>query len=263
MSSPWRSLAVRGTARVTPRGAMTLGEHLSELRRRILVVVAVFAVAGVAAFVVYGHTLALLLAPYCQALGPGHSCHLYVTGPLDGLSLRVEVAAYSALALSLPVILWHGWRFVAPGLLPRERHRAMAFVTSSTMLFAVGAAVAFLVFPRALRFLDAVGGPSLHELYSPSSYVGLLLLMMAAFGVTFELPVLLVFLQLAGVVTPTQLSSWRRWAIVALVTLAAVITPSSDPFSMLAMAVPLIVFYEASIIIGRLVLRSRSTAPVR
>ncbi len=246
---------------MTPPNPMTLGEHLSELRHRVLVVAAVFTVASVAAFILYSHTLALLLAPYCQALGPGHSCHLYVTGPLDGLSLRVEVAAYSALAICLPVILWHGWRFVAPGLLPRERRRAMAFVTSSTMLFAAGAAVAFLVFPRALRFLDAVGGPSLHQLYSPSSYVGLLLLMMAAFGVTFELPVLLVFLQLAGIVTPTQLSSWRRWAIVALVTLAAVITPSSDPFSMLAMAVPLLVFYEASIVIGRLVLRARNAAP--
>jgi len=239
---------------------MTLGEHLAELRHRILVVVSVFAVAGVVAFLAYSRTLSLLLSPYCEAVGPGRACHLYITGPLDGLSLRVEVAAYGGLALTLPVILWQGWRFIAPGLLPRERRRAVAFVASSSLLFVAGAAVAFAVFPRALRFLDTVGGPSLHELYSPSSYVGLLLLMMAAFGVTFELPVLLVFLQMAGIVTPTQLASWRRWAVVALVTLAAIITPSSDPFSMLAMAVPLLVFYEASIVVGRLLVRSRSRA---
>ncbi|MHB8220150.1 MAG: twin-arginine translocase subunit TatC [Acidimicrobiales bacterium] len=260
MSALPRLRAIRRSGHTPRRATMALGEHLAELRHRVVVVASVFAGAGVVAFLAYGRTLELLLAPYCEAVGPGHSCHLYVTGPLDGLSLRVEVAAYTALAMTLPIIFWQGWRFVAPGLLPRERRRAVAFVTSSTVLFVAGATVAFAVFPRALRFLDTVGGPSLHELYSPSSYVGLLLLMMAAFGVTFELPVLLVFLQLAGVVTPARLASWRRWAIVALVTLAAVITPSSDPFSMLAMAVPLLIFYEASIVIGRLVNRSRSRA---
>ena len=101
----------------------------------------------------------------------------------------------------------------------------------------------------------------MHELYSPSSYVGLLILMMAVFGLAFELPVFLVALQMAGVVTPAKLASWRRWAIVVLVAVAGVITPSSDPFSMLALAVPLVVFYEGAIVVGRLLIRARRKMP--
>lgn len=237
---------------------MTLTEHLAELRRRVLVAAVGITVGGIATFAVFGHLLGFLLSPYCEAVGPGHACNLYVTGPLDGLTIRVQVAAYGGLLLASPVVLWQIWRFVVPGLRVGERRYAVSFVTSSVILFVGGAAVAFLTFPHALRFLDTVGGSSLREIYSPSSYVGLLILMMVAFGVTFELPVVLVFLQLAGVVTPTKLASWRRWAIVALVALAAIVTPSSDPFSMLAMAIPLLIFYEASILIGRLIVRSRA-----
>ena len=133
-------------------------------------------------------------------------------------------------------------------------------MTASVALFAGGAAVAYAVFPHTLAFLEPLGGPDLRQLYSPSNYLGLLVLMMAAFGATFELPVLLVALQLAGVVSPAQLASWRRWAIVGLVTFAAVITPSSDPFSMLALAVPLIALYEVAIVVGRLARRARRSA---
>ena len=161
-----------------------------------------------------------------------------------------------------PLLLWQLWRFIAPGLHPGEKRYAYPFVASSLVLFLSGAArVAYAVFPHTLRFLETIGGPSLQQIYSPSSYIGLLLLMMAAFGITFELPVLLVFLQIAGVVTPQRLSSWRRWAIVGLVAFAGVITPSSDPFSMLALAVPLLAFYELSMVVGRLIVRSRATAP--
>ena len=240
---------------------MTLGDHLGELRRRLLVAGMAVLLGGIVMFVLYNHVLALLLRPYCQIAGR-RGCHLYVTGPLDGLSIRVKVAAYGGFLLASPVVLWEVWRFIAPGLHRRERHHAVPFVASSVLLFVAGSAVAFASFPHALRFLAAVGGPELHQLYSPESYLGLLLLMMAAFGITFELPVLLVFLQLARVVTPQRLASWRRFAIVGLVLLAAVITPSGDPFSMLALAVPLVVFYEGSILVGRVLTRPRAGAAV-
>lgn len=236
---------------------MPLAGHLAELRRRLLIVVAAVSIAGVVVFILFGHVLALLIAPYCQVAGPSHSCHLYVTGPLDGLAIRVKVAAYGGLVLALPIVLWEFWRFVVPGLHARERRGALWFVGVSVALFLGGAAVAYASFPHVLQFLGAVGGPSIRQLYSPSSYVGLLTLMMAAFGVAFELPVVLVALQLAGVVTPDRLASWRRWAIVALVTLAAVITPSSDPISMLALAIPLVCFYEAAIVVGRVLTKGR------
>jgi sec-independent protein translocase protein TatC len=245
--------SVRQRRQVRAAGSpMGLFDHLAELRRRLLVAVAAVAVGGIAVFVVFDHLLGFLLMPYCHAVGPGHACNLYVTGPLDGLSIRVKVAAYGGLLLASPVVLWELWRFVAPGLRPGERRGAVWFVGASVVLFAGGAAVAYASFRHVLVFFDAVGGPSLHELYSPSSYVGLLILMMAVFGLAFELPVFLVALQMAGIVTPAKLASWRRWAIVVLVTVAGVVTPSSDPFSMLALAGPLVVFYFASIGIGKL-----------
>jgi|SRR5579883_1395706 len=240
--------------------AMTILEHLGELRRRLLVSMGAVTVGAIAVFIVFDHVLALLVHPYCVAVGPGRSCSLFVTRPLDGLSIRVEVAAYGGAVLASPVLLFQLWRFLAPGLRTRERRFTVAFVACSLVLFLGGTAVAFSIFPHAIAWLGTIGGPSLREIYSPSSYIGLLLLMMTAFGLTFELPVVLVALEIAGVLTPARLSSWRRYAIVALVALAAVVTPSSDPISMFALAVPLLAFYEGSILVGRVLLRHRARA---
>ena len=109
--------------------------------------------------------------------------------------------------------------------------------------------------PTHSKFLDSVGGPSLHEIFDPINYLSLIVLLMMVFGITFEFPVILVSLQVAHVLTPRQLARWRRWAIVGIVVVAGVITPSSDPFSMIALAAPLYVFYEVSIIIGRIIHR--------
>lgn len=151
-----------------------------------------------------------------------------------------------------PIVLWQAWQFVVPALTKRERSFVLPFVGCSVALFLAGAALAYLTFPHALGWLHAIGGPSLTARYTPSSYLGLLVVMMAVFGLTFELPVVLVFLQLARVVTPRQLARKRRYAMVALVAFAAIITPSSDPFSMLALALPLVVLYEGAILVGRI-----------
>ena len=245
------AVRLRRSQRSSPE-AMTLGEHLGELRRRVAKVLGAVIVGGVVGFVVYPQILHVLQEPYCQV---ARQCRLFVTGPLDGLSLRVKVASYAAVALASPVILWQLWRFITPGLKPNEKRYAVPFVASSIVLFGAGAALAFKVFPHALQFLGSVGGPSLHQIYTPSSYLGLILALMTVFGVTFEFPVLLVALELVGVVSPGALRRWRRWAVVGIVTLAAVITPSGDPLSMLALAIPLYIFYELSIIIGHLLRR--------
>ena len=233
--------------------AMTLNEHLGELRRRVMISVAAFLVGATVAFVAYNWILALLKHPYCQ-VAPSH-CGFYVTGPLDGLALRIKIAAYGGIFLASPVWLFELWRFITPGLNPKEKKYAVPFIVATIGLFTLGATVAFLIFPHALSWLDSIGGPSLNQILDPNKYLSLIILLMVAFGVTFEFPVLLVSLELAGVLTPRQLASWRRWAIIGIVVLAGVITPSSDPFSMLAMAVPLYVFYELSIVIGRIVRR--------
>ncbi len=233
--------------------SMTLTEHLGELRRRVIISIAAFVVAGTVAFVVYPWILSFLKHPYCE-VAPTH-CGFYVTGPLDGLALRVKIAAYGGIFLASPVWLWELWRFITPGLNPKEKRYAVPFIVATIGLFSLGAAVAFLIFPHALQWLNNIGGPSLTQILDPNKYLSLIILLMVCFGVTFEFPVLLVALELAGVVTPQQLSAQRRWAIVGIVVLAGVITPSSDPFSMCAMAIPLYVFYELSIIVGKIVRR--------
>jgi sec-independent protein translocase protein TatC len=230
---------------------MTLVEHLTELRSRVLVCAVAFVVTATIAFVVYPHILSFLQRPYCN-INPRH-CGFYITGPLDGLALRVKIAAYGGLVLASPVLLWELWRFITPGLNPKEKKYAYPFIGASIVLFGLGCLVAYVTFPHALKFLDSIGGPSLTQILDPTKYLSLIVLMMTVFGLTFEFPVLLVSLEVAGVLTPKQLSSWRRWAIVLIVVVAGVITPSSDPFSMMALAVPLYVFYELSIVIGRII----------
>lgn len=232
---------------------MTLAQHLVELRRRLLICVIAVSCGAVAAFILYPQVLSFLQGPYCH-LRP-HDCGLYVTSPLDGLSLRVTIAMYGGLVLASPVVLWQSWRFITPGLDPREKRYAIPFVTASIVLFLFGMLVAYITFPHALGFLIAIGGQGIHTWYNPIRYLNLIVLLMVAFGVAFEFPVLLVSLEAARVLSPAKLSSWRRWAIVAITAVAAFITPSSDPFSMMALAIPMYVFYELSILIGRLIVR--------
>ncbi len=243
----------------TTGGSMTLLEHLAELRGRIVKAAVAVTVGAIAAYFLYGHILNFFTEPYCQVSGKS-DCALYVTGPLEGFALRIKIAGYGGALLASPVILYQLWRFVTPGLNPREKRYAIPFVFSSLVLFLAGALVAYITFPHALHFLQSAGGSQLHPIYTPNSYLNLIFLLMIAFGVSFEFPVLLVALEIAGVVTPKKLSAFRRWAIVIIFTVVAVFIPSSDPFSMFAMAIPLVVFYEASILIGRMVTRKRARA---
>ena len=247
--------------------AMTLGEHLGELRYRLIVSVSAFAAMAILAAVAYEPILHVLIRPLCSvAARPAHhvassatplfgsngSCNLYVTSPLDGLSLRVKIALFGGLVLASPVILFQIWRFVTPGLKARERKYAVPFVSAAFVLFILGALTAYVTLPHALGFLKSVGGPNLQAIYDPIPYLGLIILMMTLFGLTFQFPVVLVSLELARVVTPAKLLRSWRWAVIAITVVAAVATPSSDPFSMLALAVPLIAFYFISIGIGKL-----------
>ncbi len=245
MDIPWLGRKERPTPE-----AMTLTEHLEELRRRLLIATVAFVLAAAVAAVFYNHLLSLLQRPYCD-VNP-HDCQFYITAPLDGLTLRIQMSAFGGLLLASPVILWQLWRFITPGLKSNEKRYAVPFIIASIVLFLTGCVMAYLIFPNALHFLKVVGGPSLKEILNPNEYLSLLLLMMALFGLTFELPVILVALQLARVVTPSTLLRWWRWAVIIITLVAAVFTPSGDPLSMLVLAAPLISFYFLSIAIGKL-----------
>jgi sec-independent protein translocase protein TatC len=235
--------------RPTP-DAMTLTQHLGELRRRLIFSVSAFVVGAAIAAAFYQGMLNVLQHPYCR-VNP-HGCAFYVTGPLDPLTLRIQMAAFGGLFIASPVIMFQLWRFITPGLRQNEKRYAVPFVIVSVVLFFTGCALAYTVFPHALAFLKHVGGPSLRQILNPNQYLSLILLMMFLFGLTFEFPVVLVGLELAGVLKSSQLLHAWRWAVIGLTLIAAVFTPSADPLSMLVLAVPLVAFYFISIGIGKL-----------
>jgi len=245
---------------------MTLMEHLTELRNRLIKVAVAVVVGMVVSFVLYPQIFDVLIAPYKDAatgssiLGDGQ---LLVTDPLEGFNVRLKLAGYGGIALAMPVILWQLWRFVTPGLYPHEKRYAVPFVVSALLLFVMGAGLAYYTLPRAIEFLATIGGDELVSAYSPGKYFALITYMMLAFGIGFEFPIVLVFLQMAGIISVKALGSARRYAIVGICILVAVITPSGDPYSMLMLSVPMVVFYEVAILIGRVVERRREAAEAR
>jgi sec-independent protein translocase protein TatC len=245
----------------TPDDRMTLTEHLAELRSRLIKSLLAVTVGALVLFVFYDPILKFLAQPYFDVCkrNPDFGCQekFLITGPLDGFSTRVKVSGYGGLVAALPIVLWQVWRFVTPGLHKNEKKYAIPFIVSSVALFLFGAFIAYFTMPYAIEFLIGYSGP-VTAAFTPNKYVSLLSIMMLAFGVGFLFPVLLVFLQLVGVLTPKQLSGWRRQAIVLIVVTAAVITPSGDPYSLIALAVPMYVFYECSILIGWLLTRNRN-----
>lgn len=242
---------------------MTLIEHLAELRSRLIKSILAIVAGATIAFLAYPWILDVLIDPYCSELKRRkieRACSLIITDPLEGFTTRMKVAGYAGLALALPVVLWQIWRFITPGLYPKEKKYAIPFVFSSVVLFLMGAGIAYLTFPKALQFLIDIGSGDVTPFFAPGKYLSLLTLMMIAFGLGFEFPVFLVFLQLAGMVTPQRLSSIRRYSIVGIFVVVAVATPSGDPYSLFALSVPLCIFYEVAIVIGRLINRRRAAA---
>ncbi len=231
---------------------MPLVEHLAELRRRLIVSVVALAAGAVVAFFLYERILDFLIGPYTEITGKRD---LAIIDPLEGFAARLKLSAWCGAVLASPVVLWQLWRFVTPGLHRREKRYAIPFILVSLVLFVAGAAVALVSFEQALRFLIGVGGEHLETFFTPAKYLGLVTLMVLAFGIAFEFPVLLVFLQLAGALTSAQLRRWRRGAAVGIVAIAAVLTPSQDPYTLFAMAVPMYLFYEGAILTGRLLKR--------
>jgi sec-independent protein translocase protein TatC len=251
---------LRSRRRKRTESAMSMVEHLSELRGRIIVSAAAFAVISAVAFFLFNPILDFLLNPLCampkHLLGPS-GCRLNFFGVVEPFMVRFKVAAMVGIVASSPVWLYEVWAFVVPGLTDRERNYALPFVTTSIFLFLVGASFAYLTLPYGLKFLIGIGGHNLIPLLKADSYLNFVGLMIMIFGVTFELPLVLFFLGLARVVSVEQLRHQRRMAIVLIFVLAAVVTPSQDPYTMTIMAVPLYLLYELTIVLLRIVLRRR------
>lgn len=235
-------------------GDMTLVEHLRELRTRIMRSLVALAVTGVVGWFLYEPILHLLLGPLRASAPEGSdlATTLLTTDPLQPFAIRLRISSYTAIALALPVLLWQLWRFIAPGLYENEKKYGLAFIGAGTVLFATGAAIAFWTMPKALEFLQTIGGEdNFTQIYAPDKYLRLITYMMLAFGIGFEFPLIVVTLLLMNIVNVDQLRKSRRMVIVIVAVVVAVITPSGDPISMLALTVPMILLFEAAIIFGR------------
>lgn len=229
-------------------GVMTIWEHLAELRKRLMISIAAVGVGAVLAYLAWPWIVEALSAPYCSLV---EDCSLYATDPLAPFVTRLTVSLYGGIILAMPVLLWQVWRFVTPGLHDNERRYAIPFVAAALVLFSLGATLAYVAIGPALTFLFAVAGSDVEQIPAVNEYVKLVMWMMVAFGVGFEFPVLLVALQLVGVLTPSQLAKSRRYAIVGIVVVAAVITPTGDPITLILLSVPMYLLFELSIQIGR------------
>jgi sec-independent protein translocase protein TatC len=230
---------------------MTLVEHLDELRKRLFKASLAIAICTIIVFSQYDRILDFLTQFYRDAANDPAKT-LVNPDLIANIGIRLKVAGYGGLYLSSPVWLYQVWKFITPGLRKKEKKYAIPFVISSVLLFTLGAAVAILTVPQALKFLIAYAGRDVEPLLSPAGYVNLVVLMIVAFGVCFEFPVVLVALQLAGIISSTTLLKGWRYAIVIVVLIAAVATPSQDPFSLFAMAVPMWILYFVSILIGKI-----------
>jgi sec-independent protein translocase protein TatC len=245
-----------------PDGTMNLVDHLSELRYRMIVSVVAIGVGAIFGWLLFDRVLDLLLHPYCDYLETvppearvTQDCALFFSGALEPLIIKLKLVGFLGLFIALPVVLYELWAFIVPGLTRRERRMGIPFVLCSMALFILGALIAYWTLPRALGFLLGFAGPQFAALLTADKFLSFVMLVALSFGLAFELPIVLSFLLAVGAVSTRQLRDWRRGAILFIALFAAIITPSSDPYTMLAMTIPMVLFYEAAIIVGRLLKR--------
>lgn len=245
-----------------PEATMSLVEHLEELRRRLFISLGAVGVGAIGGWFLYPPVLHLLQQPYChyihslpKAGQPVSGCTFIFTGVLEPIVIKLKVIVFLGLAIALPVVLYQLWGFIVPGLTRRERRMAIPFVGTSMVLFALGALVAYVTLPKGLQFLLGFAGPNFTSFLRGDQFLGFVMLLFLAFGLSFEFPIVLIFLANVGVVSSRKLRGWRRPAILGIAVFSAVITPSSDPYTMTAMMVPMYLFYEAAILVARLMKR--------
>lgn len=225
---------------------MTVMEHLEELRRVLIISLIAWGVATVVGFILSGFILQILLVPVKQVIG---NQPLYFLRPVDKFLLYFKIGLFGGLVLAAPVIFWQAWTFVAPGLRRNERRFAVGFIASASLLFVLGLLFAFFALPIALRFLIGFGTSDIKYLPIASSYINFALLLIAIFGITFELPLAMTMLGLVGIVTPSFLRRQRFKFWIGIFVGANFVTPGADPFTPLLLTVPLIILFEASILV--------------
>lgn len=249
---------------VGPDGQMALADHLRELRARLMIVAVTIVLGIVVAWFFYDRTFQLLLDPYNEARktleARGVETQPVISGVAASLLLRLKISALAAVIVTCPIWLYQIWAFIVPGLHPHERRSTKMFAVIAGPLFVAGVAVAYYVLPKGMEVLIGFTPADIQSLIEFDRYLSFLIRMMLVFGVAFEIPLFVVMLNLAGVVSGKTLGAYRPWIVIGTFVFAAVATPSTDPFSMIFLAVPMALLFLVSEVIARAVDRRRAHA---
>lgn len=237
---------------------MPLLAHLIELRNRLLISVLAILMGFIFCYIFSEEIFLFLVRPLRKILGP--DARMIYTGLHEAFLTYMKVAFFAGLFLSVPVLLTQFWRFVAPGLYEDERKSFLPFLILTPILFFLGGGLAYeFVFPLAFKFFLGFSTPTIEALPSISSYLSLVITLIFSFGLVAELPVGLLLLIKAGVISTAGLVEKRRYNIVGAFVVAAILTPP-DPFSQIFLALPMLAMYELSIILGRRIEQKREKA---
>jgi sec-independent protein translocase protein TatC len=231
----------------TPRSVV---EHLEELRWRLVKSAIAVVIGAIVAFVFRGWIFEALARPYRLAL-PGQALNQFEV--TEGFSVAMRLSMFGGLFLASPVLFYQMWAFINPALTKRERKWTIPIVAALVVLFSGGVAFGYFILPRGLVFLLGVQ-PGLNAVIGASDYFGLALRFLLVFGVAFEFPVFIFAAAAAGLVSSEKLGQGRRWAVLIIVVVGAVVTPTGDPLTLTALSVPLYLLYEATIWLVKLTL---------
>ncbi len=234
---------------------MALVDHIRELRNRVTKALIGLGIGMIVGFIFFHREWAVIQQPFCNAIGGCKkgtgttNTSLVIQGVLDPFYLRVKIAFIIGVILSSPVWLYQLWAFIAPGLYSREKRWTYAFLGTSVPLFAGGVVLAYSVMGRGLHYLLGMTPGDVLNLPSVNTYLSYVMMMLLGFGLAFELPLVLVVLNLVGILTHARFKKWRRVMIFAVFVFAGIASPSPDPITMLMLAVPCIALVEIAEVI--------------
>ena len=249
---------------VSPDGSMTLFEHLRELRYRLVVACAAIIVGMIVSSLFYSSLFWLLTQPYYAAIAdlkasrPDAITELVNQGIASPFTLALKICAVSALVLTGPIWLYQLWAFIVPGLLAKEKKWALIFIGTASPLFAAGVLVGYIVLPKGITVLLSFTQSGITNLQDINLYLSFLLRIMIVFGIAFLIPLVVLMLNIVGVVKAKTLSKYRIYVIFGTFVFGAVATPSTDPFSMLALAIPMSALFLAAEIIAHILDRRKA-----
>ena len=242
-------------------GRMALADHFRELRARLLRAITVLVLAIIVALLFYDQIFDFVTSPYTDAktqLNPNVESKLISSDIGGPLMIQLKLCTFVAIGATSPYWLWQIWAFILPGLNPRERKWSWVFICVASPLFLAGMALGFYILPKGLAVLIGFTQEGVDNLVDVGRYVGFMTQMLLVFGVAFEIPLFVVMLNLVGVLPGRVLGRYRPWIVLGTFVFAAIATPSTDPFSMLFLPVPMLVLFGISEVITRAIDRTRA-----